>query len=66
MAYAVAMKGQKFSAYVRTPMGMGRSSQENEATCSSCGKLGHLRKDCQNPSGNKKGLPPGLCEALEK
>jgi hypothetical protein len=22
---------------------------------------GHLRKDCKNPSGNNKGLPPGLC-----
>jgi hypothetical protein len=21
----------------------------------------HLRKDCKNPAGNKKGLPPGLC-----
>jgi hypothetical protein len=24
-------------------------------------KLGHLRKDCKNPSRNKKGLPPGPC-----
>jgi hypothetical protein len=24
-------------------------------------KPGHLRKDCKNPSGNKKVLPPGLC-----
>ena len=29
--------------------------------CFRCGKLGHLRKDCKNPSGNKKGLPPGPC-----
>jgi hypothetical protein len=36
-------------------------SQGNETACFSCKKLGHIRKDYKNPSGNKKGLPPGLC-----
>jgi hypothetical protein len=31
-----------------------------------CGKLGHLKKDCKNPSGNKKGLPLGLCPCYGK
>jgi hypothetical protein len=26
----------------------------------------HLRKDCKNPAGNKKGLPPGLCPCCEE
>ena len=29
--------------------------------CFGCKIPGHLTKDCKNPSGNKKGLSPGLC-----
>ena len=32
-----------------------------KAACFGCKKPGHLRKDCKNPMGNKKVLPPGLC-----
>jgi hypothetical protein len=32
-----------------------------KAACFGCKKPGHLRKDCKNPSENKKGLSPGLC-----
>ena len=60
-AYAVAMKRQKLSASVKSTCENEKHSQGNEATCFSCGKLRHLRKDCQNPSGNRKGLPPCLC-----
>lgn len=42
-------------------MEMKKHSQRNEATCFGCRKQVNLRKDCKNPLGNKKGLPPGLC-----
>jgi hypothetical protein len=31
-----------------------------------CEKPGHVSKDCKNPSGNKKGLPPGLCPGCSR
>ena len=66
MAYAAVMKGQKFSAYVKNTSENDNRSQQNEATCFSCRKQGYLRKDCKNPSGNKKGLPLGLCPCCGK
>lgn len=54
IAYAVAMRGEKFSAYVKNSYGRG-------ITCLRCGKPGHLKRDCRSSSGNKKGLPSGPC-----
>ena len=36
-------------------------TENYETACFGCKKPGHLSKDCKNPSGNKKGLSPGLC-----
>jgi hypothetical protein len=66
IAYAAAMRGEKFSTYVRNTYRNGKRSQGNEAAGFRCGKPGHLRKDCKNPSGNKKDLPPGPCPRCGK
>ena len=61
-AYVVAMKSQKLSANFKNTCENEKRSQGNKAAIFGCKKKpGHLRKDCKNPSGNKKGLPPGLC-----
>jgi hypothetical protein len=45
-----------------TPLTREAGKTKNyETACFSCKKPGHLSKDCKNPSGNKKGLSPGLC-----
>ena len=60
-AYVVAMKGQMLSTNLKNTYENEKRPQGNEATCFSCGKPRHLRKECKNPLGNKKGLPPGFC-----
>ena len=53
IAYAAAMKGEKFGAYVRNTYGI---------TCFRCKKKkkpGHLRKGCKNFSGDKKSISSG-------
>jgi hypothetical protein len=57
IAYTVAMKGEKFGAYVRNTYGI---------TCFGCKKLGHLRKDCKNLLGDKKSIPLGTCQCCGK
>ena len=53
---AYMIKGQKFSANFKNTCENKKRSQGNQAAHSGCRKLEHLRKDCKNPSGNKKGL----------
>ena len=65
-AYAVAMKRQKLSANFKNTCENEKRSQGNQAACSSCRKPERPRKDCKNPLGNKKGLPPGLCPCCGK
>ena len=55
------MKGQMLRANFKTTYENEKRSQGNKAACFGCKNPGHLRKDCKNPMGNKKGLPPGLC-----
>lgn len=68
MAYAAAMKGQKFSAYVKRTYGGERGNKESssEPTCYNCGKPGHLQKECRKGKGSDKKGAPGLCPRCRK
>ncbi|XP_053447932.1 endogenous retrovirus group K member 5 Gag polyprotein-like [Nycticebus coucang] len=68
MAFAAAMQGQKFSAYVKNTFnkeGKGPTAPTN--TCYNCGKPGRMQKDCKQSHANKpRGDPPGLCPRCKK
>lgn len=67
MAYATAMKGQKFSAYVKkTYGGSGGGHDSSSPTCYNCGQSGHLQKDCRKPRGSAPRETPGLCPRCKK
>lgn len=66
MSYVAAMRGEKFSAYVKRTYGNGKNSLGNEATCFGCGKSGHLKKDCKSSLESKRGPPPGPCPRCGK
>ncbi|XP_036063370.1 endogenous retrovirus group K member 6 Gag polyprotein-like [Onychomys torridus] len=66
MAYAAAMKGQRFSAYIKQTYGNGRKTAQSP-TCFQCGKEGHMQKECRqgNRARPKKGAP-GLCPRCKR
>lgn len=68
MAYAAAMKGQKYTSYVKQTYGGGKNRNNSGLSCFSCGGTGHLKKDC--PQGKKEGgnkrPPPGVCPRCRK
>lgn len=63
MAYAAAMKGQKFSAYVKKTYGGGA---KKKLTCHSCGDTGHMQRHCPSKKDPRKKDPPGLCPRCKK
>lgn len=52
MAYAAAMKGQKFSSYVKQTYGGGKRPS-SPLTCFSCGMEGHMQKNCPKNDRHK-------------
>ena len=45
MAYAAAMRGQKYEAFVKQTYGGNNARDNSGPTCYSCGEVGHLKKD---------------------
>lgn len=66
MAYAAAMKGQKYSAFVKQTYGGNNGRGNSGPTCYSCGEVGHLKKDCKKGQGAGKRPPPGICPRCKK
>ncbi|XP_047592981.1 endogenous retrovirus group K member 8 Gag polyprotein-like [Lutra lutra] len=69
MAYAAAMKGQKYTAFVRQTYGNGKrpNGQANQGlTCFSCGNADHMKKDCLKGTKEVKKPPPGVCPRCKK
>lgn len=66
-AYAAAIKGQKFSAYVKQTYGGGKKSS-SQPTCYQYGKEGHMQRECRQR--NKTGPPqkgaPKICPRCKK
>lgn len=66
MAYAAAMRGQKYSTFVKQTYGGGKGGQGSEGpVCFSCGKTRHIKKDCKEEKGSKR-APSGLCPRCKK
>ncbi|QDK64673.1 gag [Black Syrian hamster retrovirus] len=66
MAYAAAMQGKKFSAFVKQTYG-GGNGKNPAPTCFNCGESGHMKKDCKK--GGQGGSPkrsPGICPRCKK
>lgn len=66
MAYAAAMRGQKYSAFVKQTYGGNNARGNSGPTCYSCGEVEHLKKDCKKGQGEGKRPPPGLCPRCKK
>lgn len=68
MAYAAAMKGQKYSAFVKQTYGGGRGSEaaNKGPVCFSCGESGHIKRDCPHENKEGKRPPPGPCPRCKK
>lgn len=66
MAYAAAMKGQKYSAFVKQTYGGGKRGDNVGPTCYSCGEAGHIKKDCRKNQKGGKRPPPGPCPRCKK
>lgn len=67
MAYAAAMKGQRYSAFVKQTYGGGKNNKGTEGpVCFSCGEVGHIRRDCNKKDRENKKAPPGLCPRCKK
>lgn len=66
MAYAAAMKGQKYSAFVKQTYGGNNGRGNSGPTCYSCGEVGHLKKDYKKGQGAGKRPPPGICPRCKK
>lgn len=66
MAYAAAMRGQKYSAFVKQTYGGGRKSDSAGPTCYSCGEAGHIKKDYKKNQRGEKRPPPGPCPRCKK
>lgn len=66
LAYAAAVKGQKFSSYVKQIYGGGR--QSSQPICFKCGGIGHMQNQCiQSVSNNKFKNPPStVCPRCQK
>ena len=65
MAYAGAMKCQKFSANVKKTYG-GGVRDSSSPICYNCAKPGHLQKDNKRPKGTGQRGTPGLCPQCKK
>lgn len=69
MAYAAAMKGQKFSTYVKQTFGGGKKN--SSPSCYICGQEGHMQRNCPNNKNDKENRigqkgAPGLCPRCKK
>lgn len=63
MAYAAAMKGQTYSAYVKKTY-RGGKRDSSKPTCFKCGRTGHIQKMCRGEDKqerSRKGPTPGIC-----
>ncbi|XP_050005033.1 endogenous retrovirus group K member 8 Gag polyprotein [Alexandromys fortis] len=65
MAYAAAMKGQRFSAYVKKTYG-GGAKGITTPTCYNCGKPGHIQRDCKKSKSSGRKSLPGICPRCKK
>ena len=60
MAYAAAMKGQKFSTYVKQSYGRGGKGT-SKPTCFKCRESGHMQRQYpgnNKSNSNKRSAPP--------
>lgn len=64
MAYAAAMKVQRFSAYIKKAFGGG--NDDESPTCYKCGKSGHMQKECPSTRGKTSRPSPGICPRCRK
>lgn len=68
MAYAAAIKGQTYSAYVKKTYGGGKRDS-SKPTCFKCERTGHIQKMCRGKNKqerSRKGPTPGICPRCEK
>ncbi|XP_055980114.1 endogenous retrovirus group K member 7 Gag polyprotein-like [Sorex fumeus] len=65
IAYAAAMKGQKFSTYVKKGLN-GNGEPNSGPRCYSCGKLGHVQRNCSEVKNKGSRPPPGLCPKCKR
>ena len=59
ISYAAAMKGQKFSGYVKQNYG-GGGKGTSKPTCFKCGESGHMQRQCpenKKRDSKKRGVP---------